>query len=489
MPLPSSRPVLARYRNIFAVMLLSIVLIGGLLLVSSEEPSAVSEWEGAASTVGGQDQPGQLRNPDTASAPRIVFSTEELPGRAIAGSAGSLVFDAMGDGKPALLVWSSAGILLYGNGGSPLPIARLQSFKDVRDVTAVDINNDGLVDLCVITAHGANLLVNKRGRFDNLGSAPEFEGNYVQALWLDYDHDGDPDLILLGAKPMLLRNQAKAGFVAQPKAIPFVSGIAVEGAVIRQIPDSIAFDFIVSYRDRAGVLYKDSLGGHYAVRDLPELPAGANHLRVGDFTSDGAQDFAYLLGRSATLVGNRRGSWSIRKTVPAENGFLFADFANLAEQDWLVDGLLLARDQSNFSQSREMPTASARIALVAADFNLDGKLDFAGVATDGSVLRYINQTDTLNHWLRISLKSGKTPKTVRGTVVEVNAEELYQSFVYQTSPLQIGMRSSQKADNIRLRWPDGLIQNVMNQDTDREYIYQEVPPTPDAGNAEAFPHD
>src|SRR5690606_28576033 len=157
-----------------------------------------------------------------------------------------------------------------------------------------------------------------------------------------------------GARPMLLRNHAKAGFVAQPKAILFVSGTAMAGAVIRQIPDSLAFDFIVRHRDSAGVPYKVAVGGPYEASRLPKLPAGAKHLRVGDFTSDGAQDFAYLLGRSATLVGNRRGSWSIRKTVPAENGFLFADFANLAAQDWMVDGLLLARDQSNFSQSREM---------------------------------------------------------------------------------------------------------------------------------------
>lgn len=474
--MPSSRLFLARFRNIFAAMLLGIVLVGGLVLVSSKQSSTESEGPGPSKKTSERAQQPRSDNPGEALFPRLVFSTEQLPGKADATTAGSLAFDVTGGGKPALLVWSSAGILLYANGATPLAISRLQSFRDVRDVAAADFNNDGLVDLCVVTAHGVSLIVNKnsKGDFGNFGGATYFKGRYVQALWLDYDHDGYLDLILLGARPMLLRNQAEAGFVPQPRAIPFVSGTAIAGVVTRQVSGTGAFDFLVSYRDRAGVLYKDLLDGRFEAQNLPELPAGATHLRAGNFTGHGIQDFAYLLDGNATLVENDGSSWKARKTVPAGRGFLFADFANLGVQDWMANGLLLAGDHADFSQSRETPTASVKTALVAADFNLDGKLDFAGVTDDGSILRYLNQTDTENRWLRISLRSVDASKTVQGTVVEVEAGGLSQKFVYDTGPILIGMHSFLKADAIRLTWPDGLVQNETNQETDRAYSFKEA---------------
>ncbi|MDZ7638269.1 MAG: FG-GAP-like repeat-containing protein [Bryobacterales bacterium] len=411
---------------------------------------------------------------DAAEVPRLVFAAEQLAGKADAATAGSLVFDAMGNGRPALLVWSSTGVRLYAEGAPVLDSPPLNALKEVRDVSAADFNNDGLLDLCVITPQGVTLLANNKGGFASVGGGAEFRGAYTQALWLDYDHDYDLDLILLGARPTVLRNQAEAGFVPQADAIPFVNGSAVAGAVIRQIPDSKAFDFLVSYRDRAGVLYKDRLGGSYEARDLHELPAAAHHLRVGDFTSDGALDFAYLLGSNATLVENRRGTWLTRKTVPAAGSFLFADFANLALQDWMADGVLLANDRSSFTQSREMATPAATHALAAADLNLDGKLDFAGVGSDGTIIRYLNQTDTPNRWLRVSLNGVKAPKAARGTVVEVKAGGRYQKHVYESGPLHIGIRSYDKVDTIRLTWPNGLIQNEMNQPSGKAYTYDEA---------------
>lgn len=483
MPLPSLRPVLARFRNIFAAVLLGIVLIAGLLLVSSKEPATAPEDSPSGAVGSGDDLLPQAPDPGGADAPRLAFSTEELRGTADAATAGSLTLDLLGDGKPALLVWSSTGILLYSDGFTPVASTALESFTGVRDVSAADFNNDGRLDLCVITARGVALLANRSGSSPSFEAAGSFRGRYVQALWIDYDHDNDLDLVLLGARPLVFRNQGSAGFVPQPNAIPFVAGTAIAGAVIRPTPDSNTFDFIVSYRGRGGVLYQDRLSGRYAAQSLPELPAGAHHLRAGDFVGDAAQDFAYLLGGDAALVENLRSAWKTRKTVPAGGGFLFADFTNLGMRDWLAGGVLLAGGDAGFSQSREMATVSATTALSAADFNQDGKLDFAGVGKDGSILRYLNQTDSANRWLRIRLRASEAPRLAQGAVVKVTTGKREQWFVYGAGPLHVGTGSYPTADTIQIIWLGGHIETETNLETGKAYTFEEAQPPPVSGGA------
>ncbi len=487
MPLPLLRPILARFRNIFVATLLGIVLIVVVLMISLKEPAAAPVGPASEAIANGQDPQFADAAPDATAVPRIAFSTEELLGTADAATAHSLVFSLQSGGPPALLVWSSAGIQVYANGFSPVAVPALAGFKNVRDVSAADFNNDGSVDLCVIDAHGATLLANRNGRFEPLGSGFRFKGRFVQALWLDEDHDGSLDLILLGARPLALHNRGAAGFAPRPKAIPFVAGTALAGVVLRRLSDQKAVDFVVSDRDRAGVLYRDRLDGTYTAQRFSELPAGAHQLRADDFTGDGALDLAFLAGGNAVLLENLGSTWRIRKSVPAEGVFLFADFANLAVRDWLAGGVLLAGDDANFSQSREMATASATSALVAADFNLDGKLDFAGVTRDGAILRCLNQTDTLNRWLRISLRNGDAAKTIRGTVVKVTSGARSQQFVYEASPLHIGVRSSLTVDAVQLTWPDGTVQTETNLDTNRAYVFEEAPPLSSSGGTPASP--
>ncbi|MCC6263434.1 MAG: CRTAC1 family protein [Bryobacterales bacterium] len=485
MPLPSLRPALARYRNIFAAVLLGIVLITGLLLVSSRETATVSE-KPLPDNLEIAENP-LLQSPDSeiAGTLRLAFSTEELLGSADASTAGSLVFDRLGDGRPTLLIWSSSGILLYADGFSPISSPALSSFKDVHDVSAADFNNDGTIDLCVITGQGVTLLANRNGNSPSFEVAGYFKGRYAQALWLDYDHDNDLDLILLGARPLVLRNPGNGNFAPQPKAIPFASGRAIGGAVIHATAGSRAFDFIVSYQGRTGVLYQDQMGANYEARSLPELPSGAHQLRAGDFTGDGAPDFVYLLGRNATMVESLGLSWKASKTVPSDGGFLFTDFANLGVWDWMSGGVLLAGEDAGFSQSREMATVSATQALVAADFNQDGKLDFAGVSKDGSILRYINQTELANCWLRIRLRGVRSPRAAQGTIVSMKNGSHSQQFVYGAGPLHMGTGSSPKVDLLQLNWPDGLIQLERNLETNKAYTFEEAAPLPSSGQADA----
>jgi cytochrome c-type biogenesis protein CcmH/NrfG len=180
---------------------------------------------------------------------------------------------------------------------------------DVRNVisaAAGDFDNDGLADLCVLTEQGAALYRNAGGRFEKF-AAQLPAGRFDAAVWIDYDHDYDLDLLLLGETSVLLRNQGSAGFADHTKDLPLAPGRAIAGTLYRAQADSKAFDLVVSYQEHAGVLYRDQLNGKYTAVDLPEFPAGAKWLRVEDFNHDSWLDIATSFG----TVVNERGRFRL----------------------------------------------------------------------------------------------------------------------------------------------------------------------------------
>src|SRR5205807_8993480 len=140
------------------------------------------------------------------------------------------------------------GVALFKNGVTPVPNSGLEGLKSVVSMSPGDFNNDGLPDLAVLTRTSAALYVNRGGKFEPVPiKIPA--GVYTKAIWLDYDHDYDLDLFLLGEKPILLRNEGPAGFSDQTAHFPFVAGRAVDGAVFDLVPDNNENDLAILYSD------------------------------------------------------------------------------------------------------------------------------------------------------------------------------------------------------------------------------------------------
>lgn len=192
-------------------------------------------------------------------------SDKRLEGSVDAATAGLTLIDSAGIGQTDLLVWSSQGIRLYLRGQQLASATGLEGIKGVIDVAPGDFNDDGKMDLCVLTADGPELYRNTGGKFVRQ-PAKLPQRRFDKAVWLDYDHDYDPDLVLLGPRPALMRNEGPAGWEDRTGDFPFVQGGDVTGARrLRVDPDSKAFDLAVFYRGRAPVLYRDRLGGRYSV--------------------------------------------------------------------------------------------------------------------------------------------------------------------------------------------------------------------------------
>ena len=402
--------------------------------------------------------------------PPLRFQSRRLEGTVDPGSAGLLVLDADGDARPDLAVWSREGMRLLKDGAKPLPDPGWPA--GVVSVAAGDFDNDGLADLCVITEGGAKLFRNAGGTFEKV-TAGLPSGRYRKALWLDFDHDYDLDLILLGAKSAAVRNEGAGGF--RPVEFPFVSGEALEAAALRLVADGKGFDFVVSYRDRPGVLYRDLLGGKYEAVPLAGLPPGASMLQVADLDNDGWLDLAFRTPKNVALLVNRQGKLEAAVT-PASGVFGLADLTNRGALELLAGGSVYRNlGLGRFAAAEKAAGLSAAVAWAEADFDQDGRADLAAVAPDGSLRLLLNRTVTSNHWVRVGLDGVKNLKLAASAEVEIKAGPHYQKKPYQGLPLLFGLRSYQEVDAVRITWANGMIQNQPRQAAAQWARYKEAP--------------
>jgi tetratricopeptide (TPR) repeat protein len=310
--------------------------------------------------------------------------------------------------KDGVLAASATGAAVVGRNG----VVRWKVGGPVLGAAAGDANNDGLLDVAVLTP--ADVVLHMAGGTGKTISA----GVFSAALWLDYDHDYDQDLLLLGDAPQLLRNEGDKGF--QPQPYPFAAGRAVRAFALRVEPDSKALDVVIGYANGERVLYRDQLGGVYKAQSAERGPLAPPF----DVRNRGAYEFAGDFYTAADLNG---------------------------------DGIL-------------EPVASV---AAADDFDGDGRVDLWAVNGKGMLVRRRNTTPVAN-WITVALEGVKNAKLAVGAEVEVKAGALYQKRFYTGAPLTFSLGTHLAADTVRITWPNGLIQNETRQAGRRAYLYKEA---------------
>lgn len=335
-----------------------------------------------------------------------------------AANSGMLVIDSEGVGHADLLVWSRDRIQLLKRGVDAARTSGLENVRGVRTIAAGDFDNDGLPDLCVVTAGGAILFHNDHGTFTKYADLPGTT-DVTTAVWLDYDHDYDLDLLLFGPNPVLMRNNGNGKFENRTASFPFVKGNALDAVMFAVAGDTAARDLVVSYADRPAVLYHDKLNGVFEGVDLPAIPAGARSLDSQDFNHDSLLD---LVSYSPEIRAIRNDSG---RFVAVENA--------------------------------KVAPSPAR-----ADFNGDDREDYARVLADGSVHVYLNASPTQN-WLSVRIQGVKNIKEAVGATVEMKSGAFYNKRVYHGVPLAFAIDGHSEADTIRITWPNGLIQNEVHE--------------------------
>ncbi len=323
------------------------------------------------------------------------------------------------DGKPDVAIAANVRVyLMLGNGdgtfapaqGSPLPIPS-PPYDDLGSpytgsIATGDFNNSGHLGLAValFSDEAAAILFGKGdGTFTYSSTLANASGLYTSFVTsADFNGDGNLDLVAVnssnGVSPVILLGYGHGAFNSVEQNVQ-ITGIS---SAAGDFNGDGKLDLVI---DGANILLGN---GNGAFTQGASLGVG-EFVTVGDFNGDGKLDLAVCnsANNSVTIfLGDGGGNFVTAPGSPIAVGnqpqaIVAGDFNNYGRLDLAVanygDGtitLLLGNGDGTFTQPSGSPYAVGHgpLAIAAADFNGDGKLDLAVAnSTDGTVSILLQQ--------------------------------------------------------------------------------------------------
>lgn len=441
------------------------------------------------------------------------------------GGGGLAAVDFDGDGDTDVY---AAGRLLSGEPGGFVDVTDEAGLAGPEPDAAAfaDFDNDGGLDLYLSRgAVGALFRSRGDGTFADVTASLGIPLPAGAPLFLDYDHDGDLDLALAGPEGAMsmLRNNLDGTFsdvTALAGMGPGNVSAALGTAAFGDFDDDDDLDFVVAAPAGPFRLYDNERGGRVAERSAER---GVNAERqgivaVGDYNNDGLLDLLAAPRGSAGLtlwLGRGEGAFESDERPEALlaeaarftiHDAIFVDFDNDGWLDIALAGespggggalrLFHNAGPGRFDDiSHIVPEVPPLRRVAAADFGSDGDLDFFASTADGSVRLLRNDGGNGNRYLNmrlvgLSTGSGKNNHFGIGSKVEVRAGALYRTLVVTGPEIHVGLGQRAQADVIRVRWPNGVPQNILYSDANQSIVEEQILkgscPTLFAWNGERF---
>ncbi|MBP1666787.1 MAG: hypothetical protein H6Q23_1647, partial [Bacteroidetes bacterium] len=330
-----------------------------------------------------------------------------------------------------------------------------------------------------------------------------------KALFFDMDHDGDLDLFeILPKSNLYLRNNSDWTFEDQSSKLgPQNGGIISTGAAFGDFDDDEDIDFIVVNKNPGVCLYSNQRQGVF--RDIAAESGlngyeGAGTVAVGDYNNDGYLDLFIGSGTGenhALLRNLRNGTFEKEKNNAEMLGSLekvnvfdasFLDFNNDGFLDILVAGESQGKDgrginliyndgKGNFKNVSELLPSEVKSGkqITVFDYNDDGDLDVLIAGINGGISLLRNDGGNNNHFITmklVGLRAGSAKNNYFGigAKVEMRAGDLYETMVVTNPSIHFGIGSNSRADIIRIRWTNGVPQNIFMPGSDQALVEQQT---------------
>jgi tetratricopeptide (TPR) repeat protein len=448
----------------------------------------------------------------------VALTTSSAKAASVQGG-GVCTLDVDGDGREDLVIagGDALQVLLNKKDGtfkSAAPAGFGLAAKGQPVACAVgDYDNDDRADLAVAFGDHVELFRDVgAGKFTNVTKEVGIEPvNAPAALtFVDYDHDGDLDLIVAGtsnngsASTIVWRNNGNSTF----KNVTADTGINIAAStqvILSDLNNDRAVDIILTGSQGAPVVFSNKREGKFVSAPLytEQLPPTVG-IAIVDFNKDGWMDVAltHAGAPGITLWKNLAGKGFERVSLPdlgATKGW------GIASIDFDNDGFLdlaavletakgpkvrLLRNQgtqgfadvSNSVSLNATLFASAR-SLIIGDFDHDGDSDLLVGGSDGNATLLRNDGGNKNHSLRLSFIGLADSKSGLGTKLEVFADGLWQKWELAgstgymgqgSSEILVGLGKQTRVDIVRMLWPTGVLQDETEIAVDKPISFTEL---------------
>jgi Tfp pilus assembly protein PilF len=370
-----------------------------------------------------------------------------------------------------------------------------------------DFDNDGWLDLFVIGSDARGyLLRNAAGaKFEDVtakSGTTDVRGAR-KALFVDVDHDGDLDLLLVGgARNLVYRNNLDGTFTEVAESMGLAGRSPTHDIAFADFDDDGHID-LVTATDAGVTLYRNTGARRFEdVTPASGLPStgGFGSVLVGDYDNNGTFDlFLTHPGSGAPELWRNDGTGKFTRDARsatlgglATAADLRAEFVDVDNDGWLdliavgtpkagQRGAYLLRNDGTgkfIDRSSVLPALRGGASVVPADVDNDGDMDVLigderGIrllANEGSNSRLAVQVALLG----LRTGSGKNNDFGIGARLDLRTGDTHQTRVVTSRVTHFGLGSRLKADVLRVQWPNGVPQTVYFPGTDQDVLELEL---------------
>jgi tetratricopeptide (TPR) repeat protein len=418
----------------------------------------------------------------TAPAERVSFETVSLDLPLFAGALEVAAHDLDGDGQVELVARLADGVAVARRSEGRWTERRVLAADDVRWVRPADLDNDGDLELAVPTGiltlreSGWVLAAFTTGGEQGAGhmTAPSLPGPVLDAVWLDFDHEGDLDLLLVGAfGARVWRNDgawvaggALTDASTEAQALPGTG--AWSWCATEDLDGDNDVDLVIG--GAQGIFLADNRrGGRFS--DASHRLGGAASLThrplLADLDADGRVDLLASGPEPILWLQTPAGGFEARPAAlpaAATRDALDLDLDGALDLVWDGGALLAAGLPQERAVSFEgWPEIEGEArALCFADLDGDAVPDALRVDSDGVYLML--QRGNEARGLRIALTGKKDNARGTGAVIELRSGPIYRRVYHRGEPLTLGLGKRGELDVLRIHWPNGVVQTDVARD-------------------------
>ncbi len=414
----------------------------------------------------------------------LMYGVGEVALPTLSGATGLSASDVDGDGVMDLVAWSAGEVqvaLRRGDGWEDLVVG--ESGADF--VRSLDLDNavDGQLELLVARGGALSFWQLDAGEWRQLEVAtPVLPSAALDVTAVDFDHEGDLDLLLVGEfGARLWRNDGAAS--PDPEA----RGAFVDASALAELPSDVSYswctvedfdndsDVDLLFGGPGAAYLADSLrAGRFADQSarLKGVLGLSIEPLVEDFDGDGRPDL-WPLGEGATWwrqrddLGFSARPCGVEVPVGALTGDLDLDGAVdlfLAGRAVLAAGL----EQQRLTELKgPQPAKATPHALL--DVDGDRRLDLAFAEAGG--VRVHRAQGEPGRAISVSLRGNRTNRRAVGSLLELRAGAVYRRVYYRGEPVLLGSGGRERLDVLRITYPNGLVQSELDVDlTDQTIV-------------------